>query len=235
MRSVGGDPACSVPFLERLRRARNASPVSDDHDRLERQGPQVACAPGSDTPVREAESFGPAHESEGSLTASRSGGKASHWGAEPLFKPGVALPGSIDHSISCVPAPAIAEVCFGRPGCALNRPTWSPIKAVPLAFPLSAQLSLSGNDFLGYFGRSFGRLRHHPAQHFWWGGLEMAGPGCYDAVAIARAAGFRMLVMSPHPSCGDCPLTARSRTKRAAKISQKNRCRTTIAERMWKR
>jgi hypothetical protein len=151
VRSVGGDPACSVPFLERLRRARNASPVSDDHDRLERQGPQVACAPGSDTPVREAESFGPAHESEGSLSASRSGGKASHWGAEPLFKPGVALPGSIDHSISCVPAPAIAEVCFGRPGCALNRPTWSPIKAVPLAFPLSAQLSLSGNDFFGIF------------------------------------------------------------------------------------
>ena len=34
------------------------------------------------------------------------------------------------------------------------------------------------------------------AQHFWTGGLETAGPGCYDAVAIARAAGFRMLVMS---------------------------------------
>ena len=34
------------------------------------------------------------------------------------------------------------------------------------------------------------------AQHFWMGGLETAGPGCYDAVAIARAAGFRMLVMS---------------------------------------
>jgi hypothetical protein len=34
------------------------------------------------------------------------------------------------------------------------------------------------------------------AQQFWTGGLETAGPGCYDAVAIARAAGFRMLVMS---------------------------------------
>ena len=34
------------------------------------------------------------------------------------------------------------------------------------------------------------------AQHFWTGGLETAGPGCYDAVAIAGAAGFRMLVMS---------------------------------------
>ena len=34
------------------------------------------------------------------------------------------------------------------------------------------------------------------AQHFWTGGLETAGPGCYDAVAIARAAGFRMLVTS---------------------------------------
>ena len=27
-------------------------------------------------------------------------------------------------------------------------------------------------------------------------GWKRAGPGCYDAVAIARAAGFRMLVMS---------------------------------------
>jgi hypothetical protein len=34
------------------------------------------------------------------------------------------------------------------------------------------------------------------AQHFWTGGLETGGPGCYDAVAIAGAAGFRMLVMS---------------------------------------
>ena len=34
------------------------------------------------------------------------------------------------------------------------------------------------------------------AQYFWTGGLETAGPGCYDAVAIARTAGFRMLVMS---------------------------------------
>jgi hypothetical protein len=50
-----------------------------------------------------------------------------------------------------------------------------------LAFPPSAQVLLSGNI---------------SAQHFWTGGLEAAGPGCYDAVAIARAAGFRMLVMS---------------------------------------
>jgi hypothetical protein len=30
-----------------------------------------------------------------------------------------------------------------------------PIKALPLAFPPSAHLLLSGNDFSGYFGRSF--------------------------------------------------------------------------------
>ena len=43
------------------------------------------------------------------------------------------------------------------------------------------------------------------AQHFWTGGLETAGPGCYDAVAIARAAGFRLLVMTPaSASYGDC-------------------------------
>src|SRR5580693_4948308 len=47
------------------------------------------------------------------------------------------------------------------------------------------------------------------AQHFWTGGLETAGPGCYDAVAIARTAGFRMLVMSRIRHAA--PLTARSR------------------------
>jgi hypothetical protein len=31
-------------------------------------------------------------------------------------------------------------------------------RAAPLAFPPSAQVSLCGNDFSGYFGRSFGRL-----------------------------------------------------------------------------
>ena len=34
-----------------------------------------------------------------------------------------------------------------------------PLQSVPLAFPPSAQLRLSGNDFSGYFGRCFGRLR----------------------------------------------------------------------------
>ena len=59
------------------------------------------------------------------------------------------------------------------------------------------------------------------AQHFWTAGWKRAGPGCYDAVAIARAAGLPNAGYEPHPSCGDCPLTARSRPQRAAKISRK--------------
>ena len=59
-------------------------------------------------------------------------------------------------------------------------------------FPPSAQLRLSDNDFSG----SATDTDIISAQHFWTGGLETAGPGCYDAVAIARAAGFQMLVMS---------------------------------------
>ena len=47
------------------------------------------------------------------------------------------------------------------------------------------------------------RHRHHLRQHFWTGGLETVGPGCYDAVAIARAAGFRMLVMSRILNCSE--------------------------------
>ena len=58
------------------------------------------------------------------------------------------------------------------------------------------------------------------AQYFWTGGLEPAGP---VAPMRSRSLGRRVSEcwMSPHPSCGDCPLTARSRPKRAAKISRK--------------
>ena len=62
-----------------------------------------------------------------------------------------------------------------------------------LRFPQSAQLLLSDNDFFRIPAPDTDIIS---AQHFWTGGLETAGPGCYDAVAIARAAGFRMLVMS---------------------------------------
>jgi hypothetical protein len=42
------------------------------------------------------------------------------------------------------------------------------------------------------------RRRHHLSATLLDGGLETAGSGCYDAVAIALAAGFRMLVMRNH-------------------------------------
>jgi len=44
---------------------------------------------------------------------------------------------------------------FGRPGRGLSRPTWFPVKGSFAAFPPSVQLRLSGNNFSGYFGRSF--------------------------------------------------------------------------------
>ena len=49
-------------------------------------------------------------------------------------------------------------------------------------FPQSAQLRLSDNGFLGIPATDTDIIS---AQHFWTGGLETAGPGCYDAVAIA--------------------------------------------------
>ena len=59
-------------------------------------------------------------------------------------------------------------------------------------FLQSAQLRLSDNVFSG----SRSRYRHHLSATLLDGRLETAGPGCYDAVAIAQAAGFRMRVMS---------------------------------------
>jgi hypothetical protein len=121
------------------------------------------------------------------------------------------------------------KVCFGRPGCALNRPTWFPVKGssarvstirsatvvrqrffwMPQPTPTSSQRNTSGRAGWKRLARS---LR------------------C--GVAIARAAGFRMLVMSRIRQCGDCPLTARSRPKKSGQNIPKNRCRTTVAERM---
>jgi hypothetical protein len=45
------------------------------------------------------------------------------------------------------------------------------------------------------------------ARQFWTGGLETAGPGCYDAVAIARAAAFRLLVEQWTHSAGCFPIS----------------------------
>jgi hypothetical protein len=69
------------------------------------------------------------------------------------------------------------------------------------------------------------------AQHFWTGGLETAGRLLRGR--DRSGGGFPNADYEPHPSCGDCPLTARSQPKRAAKNIPKNRCRTTIAERGW--
>src|SRR5215472_18065460 len=114
----------------------------------------------------------------------------------------------------------LLEVRFGRPGRALNRSTWSPVKG--------SSASVSSNR-LGYGCPT--RILWIPAtdtdiisaQHFWTGGLETAGPGCYEAVVIARAAGFRMLVMgrSVMRRLSPSSITAQSGQNRPVKTSRK--------------
>ena len=66
------------------------------------------------------------------------------------------------------------------------------------------------------------------AQHFWTGGLETAGPGCYDAVAIARTnAGYE-----PASVMRRLSLNRSEPAKKSGQNIPKNRYRTTIAERM---
>ena len=69
------------------------------------------------------------------------------------------------------------------------------------------------------------------AQHFWTGGRETAGPGCDDAAAL-RAAGFRVLVMSPHLVMRRLSLNRSEPGKKSGQNIPKNRCRTTIPERI---
>ena len=58
------------------------------------------------------------------------------------------------------------------------------------------------------------------AQHFWTGGQETGWAGCYDAVAIARAAGFPNAGYQPHRSCGDYP--SEPATKSGQKYPEKS-------------
>ena len=88
---------------------------------------------------------------------------------------------------------------FGRPGCALNRPTWSPIKGSSASVSTIRSAIVVRQRFFGIFWPLFWPAPSDTdiisAQHFWTGGLETAGPGCYDPAAIARRR-FPMLVMS---------------------------------------
>src|SRR6202008_4501030 len=93
---------------------------------------------------------------------------------------------------------------FGRPGCALNRPTWSPVKGS------SAHVSpnrLSYGCPTTIFGDPRNRHRHHLSATLLDGGLETAGPSCYDG-RDRLGGGFPNAGYEPHPSCGDCPLTS---------------------------
>src|SRR6201984_2733928 len=82
---------------------------------------------------------------------------------------------------------------FRRPGCALNSPTWSPVKG------RSARVSpnrLSYGCPTTIFRDPHNRLRHHLSATLLDGRAGNGWAGCYDALAIARPAGFRMLVIS---------------------------------------
>jgi len=59
------------------------------------------------------------------------------------------------------------------------------------------------------------------AQHFWTGGLETARPGCYEAVVIARAVGFRMLAASVMRRLSPSSITLGAGQNRAASMSRK--------------
>ena len=79
----------------------------------------------------------------------------------------------------------------GRPGCALNRPIWSPVKGSSARVsPIRSAIVVRQR----FFWIPAPNTDIISAQHFWTGGPETAVPGCYDAIAMARAAGFRMLV-----------------------------------------
>jgi hypothetical protein len=84
-------------------------------------------------------------------------------------------------------------------------------------FALGSQSALQTTIFLAPRNRH----RHHLSATLLDG---RAGNGWARLLGCGRNrsdGGFPNAGYEPHPSCGDCPVTARSRPKRAAKISRK--------------
>jgi hypothetical protein len=80
-----------------------------------------------------------------------------------------------------------------------------------------AQLRLSDNDFLDPRNRH----RHHLSATLLDGRAGNGWARLLRCSGDRSGGGFPNAGYEPHPSCGDCPLTARSRPKRAAEISRK--------------
>ena len=121
-----------------------------------------------------------------------------------------------------------SQVCFARPGCALNRPTWSPVKGS------SARVSpiRSGIVVRQRFFWIRNRHRHHLSATLLDG---RAGNGWARLSRCGRdrsGGGFPNAGYEPHLSYGDCPLAASEPAKKSGQNIPKNCCRTTIAERM---
>src|SRR5215469_8665481 len=51
-------------------------------------------------------------------------------------------------------------------------------------------------------------------------------------LSLIKRGGFPNAGYEPHPSCGDCSLTVSEPAKKRGQNIPKNRCRTTVAERM---
>src|SRR6516225_6037100 len=94
-----------------------------------------------------------------------------------------------------------------------------------LAFPPSAQLLLSDSDFSGSAQPTPTSSQRNTSGRAGWNGWARCG---------SRQLGRRCpnAGYEPHPSCGDCPLTGSEPAKKSGQNIPKNRCRTTIAERM---
>ena len=95
-------------------------------------------------------------------------------------------------------------------------------------FPPSAQLRLSGNDFSGSPQPTPTSSQRNTSGRAGW---KRLGP-VVTMRSRSLGRGFPNAGYEPHPSCGDCPLTARSRATKSGQNIPKNRCRTTVAERM---
>ena len=122
----------------------------------------------------------------------------------------------------------LSQVRFGRPGRALNGPTWSPVKGSSASLPPSAQLRLCDNDFSGspqptptssqatfLDGRAGNR----------WARLLRCGRDRSDG-------GFPNAGYGPASVMRRLSLNRSEPAKKSGQNIPKNRCRTTIAERM---
>ena len=114
-----------------------------------------------------------------------------------------------------------------RPGCALDRPTWSPVKGSSARVSTIRSAAVVRQRFFGIPATDTDIISRNTSGRAGWNGWARLLRCGRDR----SGGGFPNAGYEPHPSCGDCPLTARSRPKERPKYPEKSQMSGAVTDR----